>query len=602
MSEHPRRHSSFVPVLGIGSAVACAVVFGLPSTAHAASELASQTTSVLARAGEILALAPSPEPAPIGTGIMARFEQLTANPLASTGLRALGAILVLVVGWILAKLASYGVFQLLSRTELDNKVADKLGISMLLRGDKPEGDDSTQAEGSEQGAIERSVAKVVYYVLMLLVVVGALQAAGLSQVAGPIENLVNTVVQALPRVGKAALILVVAYFAGRILEMLAGRSLDRLGIDARLAKLADQQGAQPMPFSQTAGRVIFWLLMLLGLAGAFESLEIGPLASPLHNAIDQMVGILPHVGVAVVLVGAGYLGGRIVRALARNALNGLGFDGLVAKLQLDKLIGKSKASDLVATALMLFVIAQASIAALNEVGLETLSGPLTDMMSKFWNLLPSILVSVVILVLAVFVGKLLRGLVAGALSSLGLNRFMQRMGFEKLSERDDKLGEYSEIVGFVAQIGVVLLGIAQALDNLALDTWSVYVNLLLAYVVKNVAVATLVVGVGFALASYVRDLVQARGDDEASRWLGEFARYAVLVFAFTMGVQQLGVAPDFVLLTFGLLFGALCLGAALAFGLGGREVAGEIVKRRYSDARTRMLQRKAAPKVEPKSE
>jgi hypothetical protein len=231
-----------------------------------------------------------------------------------------------------------------------------------------------------------------------------------------------------------------------------------------------------------------------------------------------------------------------------------------------------------------FVIVQASIAALNEVGLATLAVPLTDMMGQFWNLLPPLAVSVVIIVVAVFVGQLLRRVTAAALRNLGLDRFMQRLGFKKLSEREDRLGEYSELLGFAVQIGIVLLGIAQALDNLSLDTWAAYVNAFLAYVVKNVAVATLVIAVGFAIGNYVRDLIRAR--DEAADWMADFARYAVLVFAFTMAVRQLDVAEDFVLMTFGLLFGALCLGAALAFGLGGREVAGDIVKRRYEQTRS----------------
>ena len=93
--------------------------------------------------------------------------------------------------------------------------------------------------------------------------------------------------------------------------------------------------------------------------------------------------------------------------------------------------------------------------------------------------------------------------------------------------------------------------------------------------------------VGVAIGNYVRALVQARSaapEAAQSRWLGEFARYAVLVLAFTMAVHQLDVAPEFVLLAFGLLFGGLCLAMALAFGLGGRDVAGEIVRRGVDQA------------------
>ncbi len=510
------------------------------------------------------------------------------NPAVQLGARVLLAILLFIGGWIVAKLISYAVFQVLSRTDLDNRAAKKLGVSMLLADKKSQG----------EGTVERFVAQVAYYIVMLLVVVGVLEFAGLSQVAGPLERLVDTVVQSLPRIGKAALLLVVAYFAGKILSKVASSALDGLNFDKRFAELAEAGEDKPA-FSATVGRVIFWLLMLVGVAGAFEALEITPIAEPLHGAIDKVVGVLPKVGFAALLVVVGWFGGRIARALVRNVLQGLGFDKLAEKVQLDRVTGKTSPSDVVATALMVFIIVQASLAALNEVGLTTLSEPLTDMMAQFWNLLPKLAVGVVIIVVAVFVGQLLRRLAAGALRNIGLDRIMENLDFKKLSEREDRLGEYSEMLGFAIQVGVILLGVAQALATLDLATWSSYVNAFLGYIVKNVAVATFVVGIGFAIGNYVRDLIQARGDDEASKWMGEFARYAVLVFSFTMAVRQLDVAEDFVLLTFGLLFGALCLGAALAFGLGGREVAGDIVKRRYDEARKQMTKRAPTVQVKP---
>ena len=522
---------------------------------------------------------------------LAQLGVMADNPAVQLGMRIVLAILLFIGGWIVAKLIGYGVYQVLSRTDLDNKAADKLGVSLLM-GDKKKADDD--------GSIERFVAKIAYYVAMLLVVVGVLEFAGLSQVAGPLERLVDTVVQALPRIGKAALILLVAYFAGKILRTVVTAALDRLNFDSRFAQLAESGEDKPA-FSATVGHVVFGLILLVGVAGAFEALDIRPIAEPLHGAVDHIVGVLPKVGFAVLLVALGWFGGRIARALVRKALQGLGFDGLAERVQLDRVTGKTSPSDVVATAAMVFIMVQASIAALNELGLTTLSEPLTEMMGQFWNLLPKLAVGVVIVVVAGFVGRLLRRVVAGALRNLGLDRFMETLGFKPLSEREDRLGEYSEMVGFAVQIGVVLLGIAQALATLQLETWAGYVGAFLGYIVKNVAVATLVVGVGFAIGNYVRDLVQARGDDETSKWMAEFARYAVLVFAFTMAVRQLDVAEDFVLLTFGLLFGALCLGAALAFGLGGREVAGDIVKRRYDEARRQMNKRPAPTVSTPKA-
>jgi hypothetical protein len=561
--------------------LAAVALLGSPPDAAAASSPSPAT--MIAHADAAAAPPAGAEPARSGPGaavddedFLTRVEAMSANPAVQLGARILLAILLFIGGWIVAKLVAYGTFQLLTRTDFDNKLAARLGVNLLQRERRP--------AAEEEGSVERFIAKVVYYLVMLLVVVGVLDFAGLSQVAEPLAGFIDTVVQALPRIGKAALILIVAYFAARVLKMVITGALDSAGVDRRFAELADSGKPKGGPFSETAGRVVFWLLMVVGLAGAFDALEIEPIADPLRGAIDHIVAMLPRVGVAIALVAIGWFGGRIVRAIVRRVLQGLGFDTLVARLKIDRLTGATSPSDVVGITAMVFIIVQATIAALNEIGLATLSGPLTDMMAQFWNLLPSLAVSIVILVVATFVGQLLRRVAAGALRNLGLDRFMERLGFKRLSDRVDRLGEYSELVGYAVQVGVILLGVAQALENLGLDTWAAYVNAFLVYVVKNVAVATLVVAVGFAIGNYVRDLIRAR-DDAAADWMAEFARYAVLVFAFTMAVRQLDVAEDFVLMTFGLLFGGLCLGAALAFGLGGRELAGKILERRYDKAR-----------------
>ena len=146
----------------------------------------------------------------------------------------------------------------------------------------------------------------------------------------------------------------------------------------------------------------------------------------------------------------------------------------------------------------------------------------------------------------------------------------------------------------MVQVVVVLLAVVQGLENLGLDTWAHYVDAFLRFAVTRAAVAIVLVGVAFMIGNYVRDLIEARQRGERSPvaegeqaapsdpvWMAEFARYTVLVFGFTMAVHQLGVAEDFVLLSFALLFGGLCLAGALAFGLGSRELAGELVRERY---------------------
>lgn len=527
-------------------------------------------------------LAPRPVTPAAQTDWWLSVQEYFSGDALVIGKQILFSLLLFLGGWLVAKFISWLVYRGLCKTSIDNKLAEKLRLSILL---EPDAAGGAPPKPPPPNALERFIAAIVYYMLMLLVLVGVLQIAGLSQAAGPIQGLVDTVVQALPLVGKAVLILIVAYFGGLLLGRLLSRTLQILRVDTRFAELqadGDRPAVPPKPFSRTAGDVVFWLVMLAGLAGAFDALRITPIAEPLNNALDRIVGFAPSVAVAALLVFAGYILGRIVRVVVHNLLDSLGFNRLVDKIGLGKLFGASRPSAVVGMLVMAFIMFQATIAALNQLSLVTLSGPLTEMMARFWVILPNLAVSVLVVAAGVVVGRIIRNVVAAALRNLGFDRLVARLGVSTISAREDRLGEPSELAGFLVHVAIVILATAQACENLQLHTWAVYLNAFLGYAIKNVLVAAVIVGVGVAIGNYVRDVIAARGVDpldNRNRWLGEFARYTILVFAVTMAIQQLQVAENFVLLAFGLLFGGLCLAAALAFGLGSKDVAGEIVRR-----------------------
>ncbi len=504
------------------------------------------------------------------------------------------AILILFGGWIVASIIRRGVYGILLRTTLDDKLAGWLRLDLLF--DKGDGKGERP-----KNQVERFFAAIVYYILMALVIVATLQFSGFSQAAEPIQNLINIVLtEGLRRLGVAVLYLAGAWAAATILGKLATLLLGAVPwVDEKIGEVTARQvkpgEAAPRKFSENVGSVVRGLVMIVGLAAAFDALEIAPISEPLHNAIDRIIGILPSVGVSLVILFTGWVISRFVRDILQGLLSGVGVDTLAERLKISGLLGKWTASGFLAAVAAFFIMLQAALAAVNELGLETLSQPITDMMTQFWNLLPGLTVSVLVIVIGVFIGRVLRDLVANGLRNIGFNSLMEKLGLGTIAKRDDRLGEPSELVGFFAQTIIILLAIAQSLDNLQLDTWSGYVNYFLSWSLKHVLVASVILGVGFAIGNYVRDAINARQEASGEAtipWMGMFARYVVLVFASTMAIHQLGVAENFVLLTFGLLFGSLCLAAALAFGLGARDVAGEIVKNRYDKAKAQERARK----------
>jgi hypothetical protein len=96
--------------------------------------------------------------------------------------------------------------------------------------------------------------------------------------------------------------------------------------------------------------------------------------------------------------------------------------------------------------------------------------------------------------------------------------------------------------------------------------------------------ALIILGIGIYLANLARSVVLSAGGENAA-FMASVARVAILVLAGAMALRQLGIADDIVNLAFGILLGALAIAAALAFGLGSRDVAGREVERFVSSLR-----------------
>jgi hypothetical protein len=382
----------------------------------------------------------------------------------------------------------------------------------------------------------------------------------------------------------------VAYLVALGAKNGAGLVLSSTGMDKRFAEMSEPGAEAPTTVSSGAGQAAFWLVMVVGLAGAADALQITPIAVPLRNAMDKVVSQIPSAGYAVLIGAFAWVAGRIARTVLENALASMGADDMVEKAGLLRLFAGRRPGQVAGILAQAFILLQGAIAALNQVGLRTLSDPLTDMTARFWLLLPDLALSGVILALGWFGGAIVRSVVTSVLKGVGFDAVFERLGFSRLQTWHESLDQPSELVGAAVHGGVFLVAGTQVLENLNLHTWAQYVNGLLEYSVKNVAVAFVIVGVGMAIGNLVRDLIVARhdADPEAQQWLGTIARYTVLVFAFTAAIRHLNVAEDFVMMSFGLLFGALCLAVALAFGLGSREVAGDIVKRQYERAQRRI--------------
>jgi hypothetical protein len=210
---------------------------------------------------------------------------------------------------------------------------------------------------------------------------------------------------------------------------------------------------------------------------------------------------------------------------------------------------------------------------------------LTAAVTEVGAALPDVGLGLLILLIGHFAGRLARRWVERVVDELRLDAVLERIGVLRDAGADVERSTSSRVLGAAAYLLILLVAAQQAFAAAGLTVWAGHVSSLLAFSIERVGIAALIVLVGFALGTQARNQIVARGlgGAETTSWVGAAARIMVLVFAFTMAIHHLGVAERFVTMAFGFAFGGLCLALALAFGLGGREITAELLRRRLAE-------------------
>ena len=121
----------------------------------------------------------------------------------------------------------------------------------------------------------------------------------------------------------------------------------------------------------------------------------------------------------------------------------------------------------------------------------------------------------------------------------------------------------------------MLFATMEALGLIGFQSFAVLVSDFLVFA-SRIVLGVVVIGLGVFIGKVVADVVKSANPPQ-SRILANIARTAVIVLAFAMGLEQMGVGGEIISLAFGLTLGAVAIAAAIAFGIGGRDVAADII-------------------------
>jgi hypothetical protein len=198
--------------------------------------------------------------------------------------------------------------------------------------------------------------------------------------------------------------------------------------------------------------------------------------------------------------------------------------------------------------------------------------------------LPNILGFLVILVVGYVVAKIVKAIVNKALKALKVDDALTNSHAGGFVEKVSPGGRPSRIVGGVAFWVIFLFAFTAAVGALKIPAVTTFVNQVLAYL-PNVIAAVLIFVVASAIATAVVAAVQkTMGDTPTGKVVQTVVPGLVMAIAAFMILTQLRIAPAIVTITYAALIGMLALAGALAFGLGGRDVAARLLESAYQSS------------------
>ncbi|MCC6628180.1 MAG: mechanosensitive ion channel [Chloroflexi bacterium] len=467
----------------------------------------------------------------------------------------LGALVILIVGWLIAILMRNVLRGVIRRTPLNAWLGRWLG-------------NQTGASPVDAAQI---VGNIGYYIILILTFIGALEALGLTLITEPLKLMTSQILTYLPRFLAAGLVLLVAWIVATILRAIVTHSLRLVRIDERVS--AETPGETQPPVSQVIGEAVYWLIFLIFLPVVLEALGLSTALGPLQTMLTDVFSAIPKLIYAGIILLVGWFVANIIRRIVASALAGVGLDRLANRVGITNALGGRTLSGLVGLLVYILLLIPILIASLDALNMTALTAPLTAMLTQALAAIPLLFFAAILLIVAYFFARIVSDLVGNLLASIGFDTVPGRLGLTRVVLEGGRTP--SRLIADLVFVVILVLATIEAASLLRFEAVALLLGAFLALLAR-IILGLIILAIGIYLANVVGGIVDQSALPRADL-LGLITRIAIIALALPMALQQMGLGSEIVTIAFTLLLGSMAVAVAIAFGVGGRATAAELV-------------------------
>ncbi|MCG3860013.1 mechanosensitive ion channel [Psychrobacter sp. Ps5] len=467
------------------------------------------------------------------------FNGYLGGPIGSI----IGAILIFIIGWLVALGIAALVRGVLSKVNLNQRMNSSTGKSYDLEG---------------------IISKIVFWFIFIIAISGALSQLNLNSISAPFANMVNQVLTFIPNLIAAIAVGVIGWVIATVARTAINAALAKTSMDERLSAKA---GVKPM--SNTIADMVYWFILLVVLTMVLGQLELDGLFAPLTNMVDKIFSFIPNILIAGVVFVVGYIIAKVVRGIVTNLVSTFDVQKLASKAGLSE---QNSLPNIAGSLAFLVVIIPTIIAALNALKIDVIARPATNMLNKIMEALPNIFMAAAILIVTFYVVRMVANIIKGLIENTQINQLPAKVGLQE-TMGDKKV---SDLVSYAIIFFAMLFAAIAAADLLGFEPISAIIAMFIAFG-ANIILGAIILFIGFWLANIIAGVVER--SEQGSQFLANIVRVLIMGLVLAMGLKAMGIADSIVNLAFGLTLGAVAVAFALSFGLGGQEAAARFLRK-----------------------
>lgn len=339
--------------------------------------------------------------------------------------------------------------------------------------------------------------------------------------------------------------------------------LTTLGVDEKIKKAGTS-----ISLAKLASTLVHSIAVIFVLLFVLERMGITSVLDPLKSMVNDFVSVIPNLLGACIIAYAGWLIATVVSSIVAVATSKLDSEldkrGIEIEFKLSKFL-----SAFVFGGILIPII----IVSLTVLDIQAVSDPATQMLNELASTVPNIVGAGIILLVAYFIAKFINFLLGGLLEGMNLNQLPGKIGLPNLF---GNIGLIKFIQGTVSFF-ILMTAFGAAVEKLNILIVSDIFRQIISFG-GDLLKGGVILVIGYTLANIVASKLQG-----TSKLIASIARFTILGLIFSMGVREMGLAEDIVNTAFTLTLGAAAVSFALAFGLGGRETAGQILQKWFFD-------------------